>query len=93
MQKQVGMRLLVIFVTGTLVIFVPQSALSAEEDKPLPSPAPVLPSEGDRQKEAEEIRRLQEFYLRNQVSSYEKARSSSSSTISMVPTRTKVSFN
>ena len=30
-----------------------------------PATTPDLPTEGDRQKEAEELKRLQEFYLRN----------------------------
>lgn len=66
-MKQSGMWLAVILVAGVAGLFVPQPALSVEESKSVPaSPTPTLPSEGDRQKEAEEIRRLQEFYLRNQ---------------------------
>ncbi len=66
-EKQQRIWLLAMVVATILVIFVPQPAVSVEESKPVPaSPVPALPSEGDRQKEAEEIRRLQEFYLRNQ---------------------------
>jgi hypothetical protein len=66
-MKPSGMWLVVILVAAVVGLCVPELALSVEESKPLPaSPTPTLPSEGDRQKEAEEIRRLQEIYLRNQ---------------------------
>lgn len=66
-MKQSGMWLAVILVAGVVDLCVPQPALSVEESKSVPaSPTPTVPSEGDRQKEAEEIRRLQGFYLRNQ---------------------------
>ena len=41
---------------------VPPQAPAAQA----PATTPDLPTEGDRQKEAEELKRLQEFYLRNQ---------------------------
>lgn len=66
-MKPSGIWLAVILVAGLVDLFVPHAALSVEESKPVPaSPTPTVPSEGDRQKEAEEIRRLQAFYLRNQ---------------------------
>ncbi|MGH7232648.1 MAG: hypothetical protein ACREJU_15015 [Nitrospiraceae bacterium] len=40
-----------------------QPALSAEEKQP--TQAPTVPNEGDRKKEAEELKRLQDVYLRN----------------------------
>ena len=65
--RQLGICLTVMFIADILVTLVPQPALSVEQEKPLsPAPAHSVPDEGDRQKEAEEIRRLQEFYLRNQ---------------------------
>jgi hypothetical protein len=44
----------------------PPSSTAPSSSTPTPSSAPELKTEGDRQKEAEELKRLQEFYLRNQ---------------------------
>jgi hypothetical protein len=72
------MKLRCLLATGIVsicVFFIP--VFSAGQQQPSPSdkkasatppapPAPEVPTEGDREKEAEEVKRLQEFYLRNQ---------------------------
>lgn len=65
-MKQVWMWCALI-VAGTAPHFLlTSSVLALEEDKPATSAAPVLANEGHREKEAEELKRLQEFFLRNQ---------------------------
>jgi hypothetical protein len=44
---------------------MPETKDGAKTKAP-PTTAPEVPAEGDREKEAEEVKRLQEFYLRNQ---------------------------
>jgi Putative MetA-pathway of phenol degradation len=71
----------VLAIAGAIEIFAPTFSVGEEPPSPpsstqppastpspssTPSSAPELKTEGDRQKEAEELKRLQEFYLRNQ---------------------------
>ena len=57
------MRLTTFLIVSAVCLLTSQFTVSAE-DKPA-SQAPTVPSEGDRKKEAEEIKRLQDLYLRN----------------------------
>jgi hypothetical protein len=79
LMKQPWMWFVLIGIRITLEFLAPQPALSIEESKPAPTPStsteskpastpssPVIANEGDREKEAEEVKRLQEFFLRNQ---------------------------
>lgn len=63
-MKQLWMWFVLIGITMTVEFLAPQSALSIEETKP--ASTPTLANEGDREKEAEELKRLQEFFLRSQ---------------------------
>ena len=66
-MKQLWMWFVFIGITMTVEFLAPQPALSIEEIKPAPTPStPTVANEGDREKEAEEVKRLQEFFLRNQ---------------------------
>ena len=81
-SKVVGMdavkRWRVVFAVGVAIEFLapafsvgqdqppPPSSTTPPASTPPPSSTPELKTEGDRQKEAEELKRLQEFYLRNQ---------------------------
>src|SRR5262249_51794208 len=71
----------ILAVAGAIEILAPTFSVGQEQPSPpsstappssspppssTPSSTPELKTEGDRQKEAEELKRLQEFYLRNQ---------------------------
>lgn len=66
-MKQLWMWFVLIGVGITVDFLAPQPALSIENSGPAPtSSTPTLANEGDREKEAAEVKRLQEFFLRNQ---------------------------
>lgn len=62
-MKRSGMLCVMILFGAVITLLLPQLAISAEEKQP--TPAPTLPTEGDRKKEAEELRRLRDVYLRS----------------------------